>query len=383
MSKPSVALVVGTRPEAIKIAPLAHRLRGRDDIELQLCITGQHQEMLEQVLELFELPVAARLPVPQGSSLTRLTSEMMRELDGYFHETSPALVVVHGDTCTCFVASLAAFHLQLPVAHVEAGLRSGNRHSPWPEENYRRMADTLAELHLAPTPAARDTLLAEGLPASRIRVTGNTVVDALLWMKQRIDDHRWRPDHTSPLACLQPERRHVLITSHRRESHGNGLQSICRAVARLASRHTDVDFVFPVHLNPTVQQAVYGELKHYRNVILTAPLDYRHLVWLMMHAELILTDSGGIQEEAVTLGKPLLILRDTTERPEALANEGTRLVGTNPDAIYECAHNVLESRLELAPTDPSSSPYGDGQAARRIESFIVEWLAGRTRRPAS
>lgn len=378
----NVTMVVGTRPEAIKMAPLAHRLAKRSDIDLQLCITGQHQEMLEQVIDIFELPVTARLDV-QGGALNRLTGEMMRELDSYLAATDPELVVVHGDTCTCFAASLAAFHLQLPVAHIEAGLRSGDRHSPWPEEAYRRMADTLAELHLAPTTAARDNLIAEGLPEARIKVTGNTVVDALMWMKQRIDSQQWQPDDASPLSRLNPERKIVLITSHRRENHGDGLVNVCRAVARLAARHADVDFVFPVHLNPIVKRAVHVELGQYANVLLTAPLDYRHLVWLMMHSSMILTDSGGIQEEAVTLGKPLLIMRDTTERPEALENQGAMLVGTDPEAIYASAHAILQSPHALGPAALGPSPYGDGQAARRIEEFIVEWLVTREGSPAS
>ena len=374
----SVMMVFGTRPEAIKMAPLARALRQLPQIDLHICVTGQHREMLHQVLETFELEVEQDLAVmTRGQTLNGLTEQLLVRLDQAYGAFQPDLVLVHGDTSTSFVASLAAFHRHIPVAHVEAGLRTGNVRSPWPEEANRRMTAVLAELHFAPTERSREHLLREGTAEDSIEVTGNSVIDALLWMRERLHATGWTPSPESSLRPLTTPGRVVLITGHRRENFGQGFERICQALAMLAERYPDVRFVYPVHLNPQVQQAVYGILSGRDNVLLVEPQDYKTFVWLMDRATLILTDSGGIQEEAPSLGKPVLVLRRHTERPEAVEAGTVRLVGTQTARIVEETVRLLDDPAAYETMSRAHNPYGDGQACMRIVARLQCWLAER------
>ncbi|BAN47481.1 non-hydrolyzing UDP-N-acetylglucosamine 2-epimerase [Metapseudomonas resinovorans] len=370
-----VTMVFGTRPEAIKMAPLARVLRQRDDIDLHICSTGQHREMLQQVLDSFELEVDEDLDVmTQGQTLNGLSEQLMNKLDASYARRRPDIVLVHGDTTTSFIAALTAFHLQIPIAHVEAGLRTGDLKAPWPEEANRSLTAVIADLHFPPTKKSRDNLLHENISIDKIEVTGNTVIDALLWMRQHLHDTDWHPAADSPLAVLDSDKRMVLITGHRRENFGKGFERICLALAELAEAYPDVQFVYPVHLNPQVQNAVYGLLAGRPNIHLIAPQDYQHFVWLMDRAYLILTDSGGIQEEAPALGKPLLVLRKVTERPSVLEGGTVLLVGTLQHRIVEETRRLLDDPEHYADMSRVHSPFGDGHASERIAERLSLWL---------
>ncbi|WP_160107062.1 non-hydrolyzing UDP-N-acetylglucosamine 2-epimerase [Pseudomonas izuensis] len=375
-----VMMVFGTRPEAIKMAPLARVLRNWPGIELNICSTGQHREMLKQVLDSFELTVDEDLQVmTQGQTLNGLSEQLLEHLDHAYERVQPDIVLVHGDTTTSFIAALAAFNRQLPIGHVEAGLRTGNLRAPWPEEANRRLTGVIADLHFTPTTKGEANLLGEGVPKSHIEVTGNTVIDALLWMRTHQRDVHWLPATDSPLAVLDDNRRMVLITGHRRENFGGGFRNICLALANLAEHYPDVQFVYPVHLNPQVQKAVYGVLSDKPNIYLVAPQDYQHFVWLMDRAHFILTDSGGIQEEAPAIGKPLLVLRDVTERPSALEGGTVLLVGTDTDRIVKEASLLLDDDATFQRMSRVHSPYGDGHASERIANRLCTWLKQQAR----
>ncbi|WP_374438725.1 non-hydrolyzing UDP-N-acetylglucosamine 2-epimerase [Pseudomonas panipatensis] len=379
----TVMMVFGTRPEAIKMAPLARVLKTLPALELHICSTGQHREMLQQVLKSFELEVDEDLDaMTENQTLNGLSQQLLGKLDDAYARLQPDLVLVHGDTTTSFIAALAAFHRKIPVGHVEAGLRTGNLQQPWPEEANRRLTAVLAELHFPPTKKARDNLLREGVSIDQIEVTGNTVIDALLWMRDHLQQTGWQPAPDSPLANLDPNRRLVLITGHRRENFGLGFQHICEALAELAQRYPDVQFVYPVHLNPQVQKAVYGLLSDKPNIHLIAPQDYQHFVWLMDRAYLILTDSGGIQEEAPALGKPLLVLRKVTERPSVLEGGTVLLVGTRPQRIIAETSTLLDDAETYRQMSKVFSPYGDGHASERISARLLAWLDERKARDA-
>ncbi len=366
VARPRLLLVFGTRPEAIKMAPLLHALRADGGFEVRLCVTAQHRQMLDEVLTLFELQVDHDLDVmTAGQSLNGLCSRLLERLDGVMAAEQPDLVLVHGDTSTCFMASLAAFQRGIAVAHVEAGLRTGNLQAPWPEEANRRLTVVLTRLHFAPTESARHNLLAEGVADAAICVTGNTVVDALQWMCQHLEELGWQPP-AGALAQLPEGAPLVLITGHRRENFGDGFAQICQALAELARRYPQVQFVYPVHLNPQVQEPVHRLLDGIANLQLLPPQDYRHFVWLMQRASLILTDSGGVQEEAPSLHKPVLLMRTTTERPEALAAGCVRLVGTDAARIIAEVSRLLDDPAAAQAMRSASNPYGDGQACRRI-----------------
>lgn len=370
-----VMMVFGTRPEAIKMAPLARVLRNWPGIELNICSTGQHREMLTQVLDSFELSVDEDLQVmTQGQTLNGLSEQLLEHLDKAYERVHPDIVLVHGDTTTSFIAALAAFNRQLPIGHVEAGLRTGNLRAPWPEEANRRLTGVLADLHFTPTTKGEANLLGEGVPKAHIEVSGNTVIDALLWMRTHQQDIHWHPAADSPLAVLDDKRRMVLITGHRRENFGGGFRNICLALAHLAERYPDVQFVYPVHLNPQVQKAVYSLLSDKPNIYLVAPQDYQHFVWLMDRAHFILTDSGGIQEEAPAIGKPLLVLRDVTERPSVLEGGTVLLVGTDRDRIVKEASLLLDDDATFQRMSRIYSPYGDGHASERIANRLCAWL---------
>ncbi|MFQ5664143.1 MAG: non-hydrolyzing UDP-N-acetylglucosamine 2-epimerase [Terriglobia bacterium] len=375
-----VLSILGTRPEAIKLAPVIKALRGRPQkFTARLCITGQHRELLEPVLTLFDLQPDYNLAVMQpNQSLSCLTARMLTELEGILAKERPDWVVVQGDTTTTLAASLAAYYARASVGHVEAGLRSGDSWQPYPEEINRRLADILATLDFAPTQGARENLLAEGVPAERIRVTGNTVIDALLEIAARPYDFS-----RGPLARLPLDgRRLVLVTAHRRENFGAPLRDLCRAIRALARRYpAQVQIVFPVHLNPNVQQPAREALGDCANITLLEPLDYEPFVHLMKRSALILTDSGGLQEEAPALGVPVLVLRQVTERPEGVAAGSARVVGTQPEAVVSAAARLLDDPEERAKMTGSRNPYGDGQASQRIVAALLEFPLERL--PAS
>ncbi|WP_047287598.1 non-hydrolyzing UDP-N-acetylglucosamine 2-epimerase [Pseudomonas protegens] len=376
-----VMMVFGTRPEAIKMAPLARVLKRWPGIELHICSTGQHREMLKQVLDSFELEVDLDLQVmTQGQTLNGLSQQLLIHLDTSYERLQPDIVLVHGDTTTSFIAALAAFNRQLPIGHVEAGLRTGNLKAPWPEEANRRLTGVIADLHFAPTAKSEANLLRENVPAENIEVTGNTVIDALLWMRTHQEDIHWRPAADSPLAVLDDSRRMVLITGHRRENFGDGFRDICEALATLAERYPDVQFVYPVHLNPQVQRAVYGLLSDKPNIYLVAPQDYQHFVWLMGRSYFILSDSGGVQEEAPAIGKPLLVLREVTERPSVLEGGTVLLVGTDRERIVRHASELLDDARLYARMSRVHSPYGDGHASERIARRLYTWLEAQAPR---
>jgi UDP-N-acetylglucosamine 2-epimerase (non-hydrolysing) len=370
MSRLRVLLVFGTRPEAIKMAPLVAECRRRSDsIETIVCVTGQHRRLLDQVIDYFGIPVDLDLRLMRpDQSLAEIASRCLQGLDAALVTYQPGCVIAQGDTTTAMAAALAAFYRRIPLVHVEAGLRTGNLHAPWPEEFNRRAADLLALLHCAPSRRAADNLLAEGVPPERVHVTGNTVIDALLWTvaKERAPDAPWREKY----AALG-RRRMVLVTAHRRENLGEGMRQICRAVAVLADRFPDVEFVYPVHPNPNVRRPAKRLLAGRTRIHLVRPTPYGEFVWLMDRATLILTDSGGVQEEAVSLHKPVLVLRETTERGEALEAGAAELVGTNVERIVARASTLLLDWRTDAARRMAANPYGDGKAAARIVDLVL------------
>lgn len=371
-----VLFVFGTRPEAIKLAPLIEELRRNPSFSVRVCVTGQHREMLAQVLRLFEIvpDVDLDLMAPD-QDLSEMTAAMLVGLRDVLRSTRPDLVVVQGDTTSAFAAGLAAFYAGIDVAHVEAGLRSGDPLAPWPEEVNRRLLSVVTRFHLAPTEIARANLLREGIDPTHIFMTGNTVIDALMRTASRIaGDDALRARIDSELSFLDRERRLILVTGHRRESFGSGFESICHALAEIAGEHEDVEIVYPVHLNPNVMFPVHRILGDSARVHLIEPIDYLSFVHLMMRSECILTDSGGVQEEASTLGKPVLILRETTERPEAVSGGNARVVGTDRETIVSETRRLLRDATHRATMSRPSPAFGDGKAAERIAEVLREQL---------
>jgi UDP-N-acetylglucosamine 2-epimerase (non-hydrolysing) len=372
-----VLSVFGTRPEAIKMATVVKALAGADEIDARVCVTGQHREMLDQVLSLFSIVPDYDLAVMRpGQSLGEITSSVLSALDAVLSDFRPDLVLVHGDTTTTLAASLAAYYRQTPVGHVEAGLRTGNIYSPWPEEINRKVATAVCELHFAPTDQSRVNLLNENVPHDRIVVTGNTVIDALHDVVRLIQSDSKLEARLAAQFGLSDDRRTILVTGHRRESFGDGFERICAALARLAER-PDVEIVYPVHLNPNVKGPVETLLGGFGNIRLLPPQDYLPFVYLMSRADLIITDSGGVQEEAPSLGKPVLVMRDTTERPEAVEAGTVRLVGTDAALIVSSVTSLLDDRRAYEAMSFAHNPYGDGKAAGRILAAIRAWAAGR------
>ncbi len=371
-----IAVVMGTRPEAIKMAPVVHALKEQpDQVETVVIATAQHRQMLDQVLSLFQIPPDVDLDLmrPQ-QTLADLTARVLQMLELTLHDLCPDLLLVQGDTTTVFAASLAAFYLQIPVGHVEAGLRSHDLLNPFPEEANRCLTSKLTALHFAPTPLACQELLCDGVPQDKIVVTGNTVVDALHTLLAQPFTF-----HDSPLAHI-PFNNHriVLVTSHRRESWGQDLHNTCLALKDLVERFSDVLVVYPVHLNPNVRQTVMAVLSGTDRICLTEPLNYLTFLNLMARAHLILTDSGGIQEEAPTLRKPLLVLRKLTERPEAFQAGLAKIVGTSREAIVEEASQLLTDPKAYRAMSCGSNPYGDGHASKRIMKAINRWAQGKS-----
>ena len=375
MIKPLVLVVFGTRPEAIKMAPVVKELQRSEQLSVAVCVTGQHREMLDQVLRVFEIRPNYDLAVmKQGQDLTDVTCSILLGMRGVFQKTRPAMVLVHGDTTTTLAVSLAAYYARIPVGHVEAGLRTGDKFSPYPEEINRTLTTDLADLHFAPTAQSRENLLREGVISESIVVTGNTVIDALLEVASRIDlNSSLSGELAAGFSYLDPAKRLVLVTGHRRENFGEGINNICSAILKLSMRD-DVEVVYPVHPNPNIQGPVSQILAGCNNVHLIAPQDYLPFIFLLRRAYLILTDSGGIQEEAPSLGKPVLVLRDTTERPEAVEAGTVRLVGTKSVDIYAQASQILDDEDFHKSFSRKVNPYGDGQAARRIRESLEQYL---------
>jgi UDP-N-acetylglucosamine 2-epimerase (non-hydrolysing) len=376
---PHIAAIFGTRPEAIKMAPVVRALQARSEIRTTVCVTGQHRQMLDQILQTFEISPDHDLDVMEpGQSLAGLTARAMTRLDAFYREQKPDLVLVQGDTTTAFVATLAAFYHKIPVGHVEAGLRTGNLFSPWPEEANRQLISRLAKLHFPPTEVTEQNLLREGADAATIHRVGNTVIDALLYTVKQVESSP-PPIPNLPTAVLEPGTRFVLITGHRRENFGDSFESICQAIADLARKFPEVWFVYPVHLNPNVRQPVDQILRpaELKNVVLLDPLAYREFVTLFRLATVLLSDSGGVQEEAPSLGKPLLVMRDSTERPEAVETGVVKLVGANRERIVSEVSRLLSDPEAYAAMSRVAYPYGDGKASERIAEVCVQFLGKR------
>lgn len=368
MKMKKILTVFGTRPEAIKMAPVVHALAKDENFESKVCVTAQHREMLDQVLELFEIQPDYDLDLMKaGQTLPDITSRILLELTPVLKEFKPDVVLVHGDTATTFAASLAAYYEQISVGHVEAGLRTGNIYSPWPEEANRKLTGTLTKYHFSPTETSQQNLLNENYQKENIFITGNTVIDALLQVKEKIDtDIDLNATLESKFPYLDKAKKMILVTGHRRESFGGGFERICEALATTAKKHPNVQILYPVHLNPNVREPVNRILKDIDNIILIEPQQYLPFVYLMGRANIILTDSGGIQEEAPSLGKPVLVMRDTTERPEAVAAGTVKLVGTSIDTITATLDSLLLDEKEYQKMSFAHNPYGDGNASQRI-----------------
>lgn len=372
MTKKRILTVFGTRPEAIKMAPLVHTLNDDERFEAKVCVTAQHREMLDQVLELFEITPDYDLNLMKpGQDLTDVTCGILQGLKPVLAEFKPDYVLVHGDTATTLSTTLASYYQQIKVGHVEAGLRTGNIYSPWPEEGNRKLTGAITNLHFAPTENSKNNLLKENVSEDKIIITGNTVIDALLDVIDKLEtNNELKASLEEQFNFLNQDKRLVLITGHRRESFGGGFERICEAIAQMAKTFPDVEFVYPMHLNPNVREPVNRLLKGLTNVFLIEPLDYLPFVYLMNKSYVLLTDSGGIQEEAPSLGKPVLVMRHTTERPEAVDAGTVKLVGTKVETIVTELTELLSSDESYAKMSFAHNPYGDGKACQRIADIL-------------
>jgi len=367
-----VLTVFGTRPEAIKMAPVVKALAADRSFEVKVCVTAQHRQMLDQVLDIFAIRPDFDLNLMKpGQDLSDITSNVLLGMREVYRQWQPDMVLVHGDTTTTLAASLSAYYAKVRVGHVEAGLRTHNKYSPWPEEMNRRLTGAVADIHFAPTPRSRTNLIAEGVAEAHIHVTGNTVIDALLEVAQRVrTDGELRSKLAARFPFLDATKRLILVTGHRRENFGVGFENICHSLAEIASRG-DVQIVYPVHLNPNVQEPVRRILSGMENVYLIEPQDYLPFVYLMDHSDIIITDSGGVQEEAPSLGKPVLVMRDSTERPEAVEAGTVKLVGTDRATIVREANRLLDDAAAYDAMARAHNPYGDGMAASRIRDILA------------
>ncbi|MDE1556576.1 MULTISPECIES: non-hydrolyzing UDP-N-acetylglucosamine 2-epimerase [Comamonas] len=366
-----ILTVFGTRPEAIKMAPVVKVLADNPALDAKVCVTAQHRQMLDQVLDIFGIRPDFDLNLMKpGQDLSDITSNVLLGMRDVYKQWQPDIILVHGDTTTTMAASLSAYYAKIKVGHVEAGLRTHNKYAPWPEEMNRCLTGAIADIHFAPTLKAQANLLAEGVAPHTIHVTGNTVIDALLDVVQRVrTDTALQQRFSEQFGFIDPSKRLILVTGHRRENFGQGFENICHALAQLAQR-SDVQIVYPVHLNPQVQEPVRRILGNVPNVVLIEPQDYLPFVYLMDRCTLLITDSGGVQEEAPSLGKPVLVMRDTTERPEAVDAGTVKLVGTNTEAIVKNATELLDSSIAYQAMARAHNPYGDGQAASRISKML-------------
>jgi UDP-N-acetylglucosamine 2-epimerase len=367
--KPRILTVCGTRPEAIKLAPVVHAALAEGRVDHHLCVTAQHRQMLDQVLSVFGLTPDSDLDIMKpGQSLDGVAAAVLSGVGQIMDVWKPDWVIVQGDTTTAFGAALAGYHRQVKVAHVEAGLRTGNLYSPWPEEGNRRLIGQITTVHFPPTESAANNLRREGFADSRIEVTGNSVIDALQWVAGKVDNDA---ELDARFGFLNPDRRLILVTGHRRENFDGGLERVCQALAEIAKR-ADVEILYPVHLNPIVQATAQQLLANSPNVHLIEPQDYLPFVYLMRRATLIVTDSGGIQEEAPGLGKPVLVTRDTTERPEAIEAGTARLIGTSSEALISSVNLLLDSPAAYSAMAQAKNPFGDGKAAGRIIARLLK-----------
>lgn len=371
-AQPAILVVFGTRPEAIKLFPVIHALRARDEVRTIVCVTGQHREMLDQVMQIAGIVPDHDLNVMQpGQTLDALTARLLTQLGAIMDAEKPARVIVQGDTATAMAGAMAAYYRQIPVDHVEAGLRSYNIYHPWPEEVNRKIIGAIAEQHFAPTQTSADALAKENVPGNQIHVTGNTVIDALQWVSARIAAE---PSLATGLAEIEARfagKRIIGVTSHRRENFGGGLEGIAAAVRQIAAR-SDVGIIFPVHPNPAVRVVMDAALADCANVAMIAPLDYPHFARLLSICHIMLTDSGGVQEEAPALGKPVLVMRETTERPEGVAAGTARLVGTDPARIVTEIFTLLDDNEAYSTMARAHNPFGDGRSAARIAGLVID-----------
>ncbi|MEQ1975650.1 UDP-N-acetylglucosamine 2-epimerase (non-hydrolyzing) [Xenorhabdus sp. SGI240] len=369
-----ILLVFGTRPEAIKMASLIHELKKHSSFNVRVCVTGQHRDMLDQVLNLFNIVPDIDLNVMESSQdLTSVTCNILTKLKSVIVEEKPDLVLVHGDTTTTFAASLSAFYHKVKVGHIEAGLRTGNINSPWPEEANRKLVSSLACLHFTPTVTARDNLISENINSDTIFITGNTVIDSLLEMKNIISENTvLQTKFDYEFGFMNKYKKTILITGHRRENFGQGFQNICHAIKLLAHKNKDICFIYPVHLNPNVKDVVEKILFGQKNIYLISPQTYDSFVYLMNRSHIILTDSGGIQEEAPSLGKPVLVMRNSTERPEAIAAGTVKLVGTSINEIYNTVTELLNNDSLYLNMSKSHNPYGNGEACKNIAKILLK-----------
>lgn len=373
-----VLIVFGTRPEAIKMVPLVKEFQKNiNDFEMKVCVTAQHREMLDQVLELFEIKPDYDLNIMKvGQDLYDITSKVIIGMRDVLREFQPDIVLVHGDTTTTLATSLSAFYQRIAVGHVEAGLRTGNIYSPWPEEANRLLTTQITKYHFAPTQKNKENLIKEHILENNIVITGNTVIDTLFMVVDKLNKDINLKENIQNLIAQKGysinQRKIVLVTGHRRENFGDGFLNICNALKELANQHQDVDFVYPVHLNPNVRKPVNAILKNIHNIYLIEPLDYLPFVYLLNNSYLVLTDSGGIQEEAPSLGKPVLVMRETTERPEAVESGTVVLVGTDIENIIENVTRLLENETYYKKMSYSYNPYGDGNSCRKIVNFLKE-----------
>lgn len=374
--KKTIMLVFGTRPEAIKMAPIANYLKNDDRFICKVCVTGQHRQMLDKVLSLFDIVPDYDLNIMKANqTLSTVTSAILEGLESIFLANKPDIVLVHGDTATTMATTLSSYFHQIPVGHVEAGLRTGNLYSPWPEEGNRKVTGAIANIHFAPTQHAKLNLLKENVPESNIAITGNTVIDALLLASDLLNKNKNTVAGMRdrfPFLC--DKKKMVLITGHRRENFGSGFENICCAIKKVAEEYSGMQFVYPVHLNPKVQKPVNELLSDVDNIFLIEPQDYLPFVYLMGRSHFILTDSGGIQEEAPSLGKPVLVMRDTTERPEAVDAGTVKLVGTEIESIYSNMKMLIEDQNIYASMALAHNPYGDGKASLNIIGTLVKYL---------
>lgn len=370
-NKLKVMVIFGTRPEAIKMAPVIKALQDRpDQIDVNICVTAQHRELLDQVLEVFQIQPDYDLEIMKaGQSLSYLTANILTKLDPILEKEKPDWILVQGDTTTVMTAAIAGFYHRVRIGHIEAGLRTGDKFSPYPEEFNRRIADQISDLHFAPTALTRDNLLREGFPSESVHITGNTCIDALFEILDRTDSGRAEPWQSR----LIPDRRLVVVTAHRRENFGDPFEQICAALTDLAEKYrSSIQIVYPVHPNPRVKERAYAQLSGQENIILTDPIDYLPFVHLLNKATLILTDSGGIQEEAPSLGIPVLVLRESTERPEGVAAGTLKLVGTDRNTIVKEASRLLDDQVAYEQMAGVANPYGDGKAGERIVDLVLK-----------
>jgi UDP-N-acetylglucosamine 2-epimerase (non-hydrolysing) len=377
MNKKKIMLVFGTRPEAIKMSPLVHALKKEpDQFDLKVCATSQHRQMLDQVLEIFNIKPDIDLNLmQQNQNLSKLTSLILHNMQNVFTKFQPDLVLVHGDTTTTLATAMAAFYKKIPVGHVEAGLRTYSLNAPFPEEFNRQITSKITKFHFAPTDLSKKNLLKEGFNKSLITVTGNTVIDSLYFVLKRIDVDKKRRNNLENLLNKEimfnwQSENFILVTAHRRENFGNGILQICFAIRELALKYSNIHFLYPVHPNPSISQTVYKKLSGYKNIHLIKPLDYEPFVYLLKNSYLVLTDSGGIQEEAPSLGKPVLVMRDITERPEAVQAGTVELIGSNQTNIVKGVSSLIDDKRRYEIMTRKHNPYGDGLASKRIVDVL-------------